>query len=95
MLETIRDILVVLLAFLSAIVIILLIVLIWQVRTLVQVIRGEVTPILETVRHTSNTVKGTADFVSETTVLPLIRLAAAVTAGTRFFRALFGLTGRR
>ncbi len=95
MLETIRDVLVVLLAFLSAVVIILLIILIWQVRTLVQVIRGEVTPILETVRHTGNTVKGTADFVSETTVVPLIRVAAAVAAGTQFFRALFGLTGRR
>lgn len=93
--ETARDILVILLAFLSIVVVVLLVILIYQVWSLVRLIRGEVTPILESVRQTTSTVKGTAEFVSETTVLPIIRVASAMAAANRFVRALFGLTSRR
>ncbi len=90
--EAVRDWLLVALFLETFITLILLIIVIVQVWQLVRLLRGEVMPILDTVRRTTNTVQGTAEFVSETTVRPLIRAASAMAAATRFVRAFFGLT---
>lgn len=95
MLETFRDVLIVFLFVESLVVIALLIILVWQVMRLVSLVSGEVAPILDSVRRTTSTVKGTAEFVSETTVMPIIRVATAVSAASRFMRSLLGLTSRR
>jgi hypothetical protein len=95
MLEGIRDILIIVLFLESLIVIALLIILVWQVMRLVRLLSGEVTPILDSMRRTTSTMQGTAEFVSETTVMPIIRAATAVSAASRFVRSLFGLTSRR
>jgi hypothetical protein len=94
MLEGIRDVLIIALFFLTLITIGLLIALILQIMQLVRVMRGEVTPILASVRRTSNTVKSTAEFLGDSTVRPLIRVASVVAATTRFVRAFLGLTNR-
>ncbi|MHB1131944.1 MAG: hypothetical protein ACYC4L_06090 [Chloroflexota bacterium] len=92
--ETVRDVLIILLFFETLIVIGLLVALLLQVLQLVRLLRGEVAPILDSVRRTSNTVKGTAEFVSDSTVLPLIRVASATAAASRFVRAFLGLARR-
>ncbi|MHB1006229.1 MAG: hypothetical protein ACYC3S_11385 [Chloroflexota bacterium] len=94
MLEGFRDILIVVLFLESVIVITLLIVLVLQVSRLVSLIKGEVTPILTSVRRTTSTMQGTAEFVSETTVMPLIRVATALAATNRFVRSFLGLSRR-
>lgn len=94
MLEGIRDILIIVLFVETLIVIGLLVVLILQVMQLVRFMRSEVTPILASVRRTTNTVKGTAEFIGDNTVRPLILIASASAATTRFVRAFLGLTNR-
>ena len=89
-----RDILMIVLFLETLIVIGLLVALILQIMQLVRLIRGEVTPVLDSVRRTSNTVKGTAEFIGDSTVRPMIRVVSAVAATTRFVRAFLGLTGR-
>lgn len=93
--ETVRDVLIVALFVESLIVITLLIILIWQISSLVRLLQREVMPILDTARRTTTTVQGTANFVSQKTVMPLIRIASATAAANRFVRALLGLTGSR
>lgn len=90
-----KDLIVFFLFLESLVVIALLIVLVWQVMRLVQIVSSEVTPILDSVRRTSSTVKGTAEFVSETTVKPVITFVSAASAASRFVRSFFGLTSRR
>ncbi|MCL4466437.1 MAG: hypothetical protein M1401_08395 [Chloroflexi bacterium] len=94
MLEGFRDILIVVLFFLLVVVIALLAVLILQVYQLVRMVRGEVAPILDSMKRTSTTVRGTAEFVGETTVIPLIRVVSTLAAAVRFVRAFLGLTNR-
>ena len=94
MLEGFRDILIVVLFLESVIVITLLIILVLQVSRLVSLIKGEVTPILSSVKRTTSTVQGTAEFVGETTVMPLIRVVSALAAANRFVRSFLGLSRR-
>jgi len=51
--------------------------------------------LLETSKATLNTVKGTIDFVTDTAVVPVIRMAALFSAITRFLAVLFGGQRRR
>lgn len=92
--ETFQDVLLIALFFLTIVVVVLLIVLILQIMQLIRLIRGEVTPILDSVKRTTGTIKGTAEFVSETTVVPIVRAASAMSAVNRFVRAWLGLTRR-
>jgi hypothetical protein len=51
--------------------------------------------LIDTSKSTLNTVKGTTDFVTDTAVVPLIRLVAVLTALSRFVAVLFGGQRRR
>jgi len=67
-------------------------VLLGTVQTL---LKGEVTPILDSTRQTLQRVQGTAAFVSETAVTPIVRAYSAVAATRRVLGVLSGVTGRR
>jgi hypothetical protein len=58
-------------------------------QTVQSTIRTEIPPLFGTVRKTATTVEGTADFVSTTVAMPLIRAVALVFAVSRFFQVLF------
>jgi hypothetical protein len=94
MLEGIQDVLLIALFLSTLIVIALLIVLILQIMQLVRLIRGEVTPLVGSVRRTASTVRGTAEFVGDTAVVPIVRVASALAAINRFVRAWLGLSRR-
>lgn len=65
------------------------------VATVQNLLRGEVTPLLESVRQATDNVRGTTTFIADTTVAPIIR-AYSVLAGTRrVVGVLMGLAGRR
>ena len=70
---TIRDIAIIVIAVQSIVIGILIGVLIWQIWRLVKVIQNELKPIIEDTQTTVNTVRGTATFVSDTVVDPVIR----------------------
>jgi hypothetical protein len=96
---TIRDIAIIVIAVQSIVIGILIGVLIWQIWRLVKIIQTELKPIIEDTQATVNTVRGTATFVSDTVVNPVIRtnriLARWVGIGRALRRDLGGLTQRR
>ena len=79
---TIRDIAIILLALQTLIVNILLGVLIWQIYRMVRMLQNEIKPIIEDTQETLGTVRGTANFVGESVVDPVVRSTRA-TAGFR------------
>lgn len=76
---TIRDIAIIIIAVQTIIIGVLLAVLIWQIWRLVKIIQTEVRPIIEDAQATVNTVRGTATFVSNNVVTPVIQTNTRVT----------------
>lgn len=85
---TLRDIAIIIVAVQSIVIGVLLAVLIWQIWRLVKIIQTEVRPIIEDTQATVRTVRGTATFVSDTVVEPVIRSSTTVTRWRRTFGAL-------
>jgi hypothetical protein len=91
----IRDIAIIVLAFESLVIGVLLILLIIQMRGLAKMLQEEVQPILESARETATTVRGTTVFVSDTFVQPLIRAAGYASAANRVMSVLARRKRRR
>ncbi len=70
---TIRDIAIIIIAIQSIVIGVLIAVLIWQIWRLVKIVQTELMPIIEDTRATVNTVRGTATFVSNNVVEPVIQ----------------------
>lgn len=70
-----------------------------SVRALLNVVKGtlqdEVNPLLDSTRLTITRVQGTATFVSETAVTPVIRVYGAVAGAKRAAGVIAGISGRR
>jgi hypothetical protein len=77
-----RDAAIILVAFETLIIGVLLVVLTLQVQALVMLLRDEIRPMLEALNDTVSTVRGTAQFMSHNVVTPSIR-AAGFLAGVR------------
>ncbi len=87
-----RDIAIIVLAVESIIIGILLAVLVIQVIRLVRLLREEVLPILNSTQETVSTVRGTATFMSDHLVQPVVKISSYA-AGAR--QAVNVLLGRR
>ena len=70
---TIRDIAIIIIAIQSIVIGLLIGVLIWQIWRLVKIIQTELKPIIEDTQATVNTVRGTATFVINNVVDPVIQ----------------------
>ncbi len=64
-------------------------------KTVSTLVNDEVTPLLQSARHTAQRVRGTITFVSETSVTPIIRVFSIVAGARRMVGVLSGITGRR
>jgi hypothetical protein len=93
--ETARDIAIIIVAFQSIIIGILMAILVIQVIRLVNLLRHEIMPIVNSTQETVGTVRGTAGFVSDHLVQPLVSAASFSAGARRAVRTLFGLTGGR
>lgn len=71
---TIRDIAIIVLALESIVVLLLLGVVIGMLWWLIQTLERKITPILDSTSETVNTVRGTATFVSDAVVSPIIKV---------------------
>jgi hypothetical protein len=78
----VRDIAIVVLALVTIVIGLFLAILIFQLQSLIGLLRDEVKPILESANQTASTVKGTTTFVSDSVVRPMIE-AASLAAGLR------------
>lgn len=87
---TARDIAIIILAVESIVIGVLLAVLVIQVIRLVKLLREEVMPILNSTQETVSTVRGTASFMSEHLVQPVVKVSSFTAGARRAVGILFG-----
>lgn len=76
----VRDISIIVLALVTIVIGLFLAILIFQLQSLIALLRNEIEPILRSTQETANTVRGTTTFVSDAVAKPMIE-AASLTAG--------------
>lgn len=89
-----RDIAIIVLALESIAIGVLLAVLVIQVIRLVKLLREEVLPILNSTQETVSTVRGTASFVSDHVVQPVVKVSSYAAGARQAMSTLFGRRGR-
>lgn len=72
--EQIRDVFIIVVSFETLVIGVALIVLLVQLASLINLLQNEVRPILQATSETVNTLRGTADFLGESVVEPIIKL---------------------
>jgi len=72
--EQIRDVFIIFLALESLIIGVALVVLIVQLSTLINLLQNEIRPIINSTNETVNTLKGTAQFLSDNLAEPVIKI---------------------
>lgn len=72
--DRIRDVFIIVVAFETLVIGVALVVLLVQLASLINLLQNEVRPILEATSETVRTVRGTAQFMSESVVDPVIKL---------------------
>lgn len=87
-LSEIRDIAVIVLAFISALMAFSVLFLVLAMVRLAGTLQEEIRPLLKSLTETSNTVKGTTQFVSEAVVRPTAKAAGRTIGILRFARTL-------
>lgn len=93
---TLADISIIALAFTSVLIGLFLVVLVFQLQSLIALLRDEIKPILESANQTASTVRGTTAFLSDAVVNPIINVASYAAAVRQTVRVLSGSRkGRR
>lgn len=88
--DKIRDVFIIVVALQSLLIGVALIVLIVQLASLINLIQNEVRPILNATNETVNTLRGTAEFLGENMVEPVIKLNGYL-AGLKRMLELLGI----
>ncbi|MCC7118750.1 MAG: hypothetical protein IT310_09515 [Anaerolineales bacterium] len=88
--DKIRDVFIIVVALESLVIGVALIVLILQLASLINLLENEVKPILHATTETVNTLRGTAEFLGENVVEPVIKLNGYL-AGLRRMLELMGI----
>jgi hypothetical protein len=91
--DKIRDVFIIVVALESLVIGVALIVLIVQLASLINLIQNEVRPILNATNETVNTLRGTAEFLGENVVEPVIKLNGYL-AGLKRVLELLGIKPR-
>lgn len=91
--QVIRDIAIVFVAVETFLIGLAILLLIFQIQTLIQVLRDEVQPLLRSVNDTASTVRGTTAFVSQNVVSPFIKVAGFTAAVQRVTSDLIYIVG--
>jgi hypothetical protein len=85
-----RDIFIIVLAFVTIIIGLFLTILIFQLQSLITLLRDEIKPILESANQTARTVRGTTTFVSDAVVTPMITAVSYASAVRQTIKTLAG-----
>lgn len=88
--DKVRDVFIIVVALESLLIGVAMIVLIVQLASLINLIQNEVRPILHATNETVNTLRGTAEFLGENVVEPVIKLNGYL-AGLRRMLELMGI----
>jgi hypothetical protein len=85
-----RDVSIIALAFTSIVIGVFLVVLIFQLQSLIALLRNEIKPVLESANETVSTVRGTTTFLSDTVVNPVITVFSYASAVRQTIQLLAG-----
>jgi len=88
--DKIRDVFIIVVALESLVIGVALIVLVVQLASLINLLQNEVRPILKATNDTVNNLRGTAEFLGENVVEPVVKLNGYLAGLTRMFE-LMGL----
>jgi len=88
--DKIRDVFIIVVALESLVIGVALIVLVVQLASLINLLQNEVRPILKATNDTVNNLRGTAEFLGENVVEPVVKLNAYLAGLTRMLE-LMGL----
>ncbi len=86
--DKIRDIFIIVVALESLVIGVALIVLVVQLASLINLLQNEVRPILHATNETVNTLRGTAEFLGENMVEPVIKLNGYLAGLTRMLELI-------
>lgn len=86
--DKIRDVFIIVVALESLVIGVALIVLIVQLASLINLLQNEVRPILHATSETVNTLRGTAEFLGEHVVEPVIKLNSYLAGLTRMLELM-------
>lgn len=86
--DRIRDVFIIVVALESLVIGVALIVLIIQLAGLINLLQNEVRPILNATSETVNTLRGTAEFLGENVVEPVIKLNSYLAGLTRMLELM-------
>lgn len=90
MLESIRDVAIIIVAIETIVIGIVLTLTLLQLRSLTKLLQEEIAPMLDSAEQTVNVVKGTADFVGDSVVRPVIKVTSWGSAAKRAVQLIFG-----
>jgi uncharacterized oligopeptide transporter (OPT) family protein len=92
--ERIRDIMIIFMAFEFMVLGLAMVILIIQLATLINLLQNEIRPILDSTNETANTLRGTAIFLSDNLVEPVIKINQYMSGLSRLVE-IFGLRKRK
>jgi hypothetical protein len=84
----IRDVFIIVVALESLVIGVALIILVVQLASLINLLQNEVRPILHATNETVNTLRGTAEFLGESVVEPVIKLNGYLAGLTRMLELM-------
>jgi len=90
-LAIVRDVAIILLALESIVIGVVLVLLLLQVRSLTRLLQEQVKPMLDSMRQTLGTLKGTTSIVSETIVTPAVKIGGFAAGARRTLEVLLAL----
>jgi len=90
LLADIRDVALVVLAVESIVIGLALVLTLLELRSLTRLLRDEIAPMLDTAKETVTIVRGTTDFVGESVVRPMIKVASMGSAAKRVAQIVLG-----
>ena len=91
--DKIRDIFIIIVALESLVIGVALIILVIQLASLINLLQNEIRPILHATSETVNTLRGTAEFLGENVVEPVIKLNGYL-AGLKRMLELMGIKSK-
>jgi len=93
--EVARDIAIIVLAVESIVVGVALVFLIFQIRSLIRLLKNEIKPLLDSANDTASTLRGTTTFISEKVVNPVISVTSFLSGAQGALRSMSRWRRRR
>jgi hypothetical protein len=94
-LALVRDVAIVVLALESIVIGVVLVLMLWQVRSLTRLLQDQLKPMLDSMRETVGTVKGTTSLVSDTIVSPAVKIGGFFAGARRALQVMLSLQPRQ